>query len=131
MTRTIFWVTKDVRLTHAEGAKLGAHGGCDRRIHVHVRHERVGIRLTCFAQILNMINLGCKVAKLERFRGVGCMLAPNRADRRSLGFRGNEEDSALTAILGRAEDLDGPPEDDLADLRAKTLKRAPTNDVER
>jgi hypothetical protein len=59
-----------------------------------------------FDQFLDMADLGREVADLQRFSRFRRMLALNRADRRRVGRRGDEEDGVLATILRFAEDFD-------------------------
>ncbi|WP_354141984.1 hypothetical protein [Bradyrhizobium sp. RT11b] len=122
---------EDVRLADAERAQLGAHRSRDRRIYAHVGHEGVGVGLARFDQFLDMADLSREVADLQRFSRFRRMLALDRADRRRVGRRGDEEDGVLATILRFAEYLDRAAQHHLAHLRAEILEGAPADSVQR
>ncbi|CAG9226322.1 hypothetical protein PSAB6_460039 [Paraburkholderia sabiae] len=91
----------------------------------------VGISLTDFDQLLDILKLGGEIAKLQGRHSIGRVFALDRADGRCVCSRRDEEDRVLATVLSFAENLHGSLEYDLAYLRTKILKRAPTNCVER
>ena len=100
---------QDMRLANAKLAQFGAHGGRNRRIHAHVRHEGIGIRLATFDEFRDIADFGGEVADLQRFAGIGRMLALDRADGLLAIWRGDEKDRVLTAVLRLAKYFDGTP----------------------
>ena len=71
---------QDVRLSHAKFAQFGPHLGRNWRIHTHVGHKDVGVRLPGFNEFLDITDLSGQVADLERLSGIRGVLALDRAD---------------------------------------------------